>query len=105
MFYQTAYKQKNLKSLCCEIGSCDLDSKQYYVEKYCKRAVCYCYQKPRQTNFFKKNFGKCSHSREFNPENSNILAITLRQHASKQEFLREIMENLAHQSPRGNMIG
>ena len=39
-------------------------------------------------------------SKEFNPENFNTSAITLKRHASKQE-LNEV--NLAHQSPRGNM--
>ena len=42
-------------------------------------------------------------SKEFNPENSNTLAITLKQHASKQELLGDITDYLAHQSPQGNM--
>ena len=42
-------------------------------------------------------------SKEFNPENSNTSAINLKQHGSKQELLGEITENLAQQSPRGNM--
>ena len=42
-------------------------------------------------------------SKEFNPENFNASAITLKQHVSKQELHGEIMGNLAHQSPRGNM--
>ena len=37
-------------------------------------------------------------SKEFNPENSSTSAITLKQHASKQELLGEITENLIHLS-------
>ena len=44
----------------CKIGSRVVDS-WYYVEKYQRKRVAgYCYQRLRQTNFFKKNFGKCS---------------------------------------------
>ena len=42
-------------------------------------------------------------SKEFNPESYNTSTITLKQHASKQELLWEIMEYLADQSRRRNM--
>ena len=42
-------------------------------------------------------------SKEFNPENSNTSAITLKRHALKQELYGGNHGNLAHQSPRGNM--
>ena len=98
-----------LKSLsCCKIGSRVFDS-WYYVEK-CqrKRLACYCYQKLRQTNFFKKNFGKCSQIGCFKARNSTRNTLTLRQSPSNdmpqnKSFTGEITGNLAHQSPRGNM--
>ena len=66
-------------SICCKIGSRLLDSR-YYVEKYQrKRVSCYCYQKLRQTNFFKKNFGKCSEIGWFKVRNSTLKTLTLRQ--------------------------
>ena len=98
-----------LKSLsCCEIGSRVLDS-WYYVEKYQrKRVACYCYQKLRQTNFFKKNFGKCSQIGCFKVRNSTRKTLRLRQSPSNdmlhnKSFTGEITGKLAHQSPRGNM--
>ena len=42
-------------------------------------------------------------SKEWNPENFNTLAITLKQHASRQELHGEITGNLAQKSPGGNM--
>ena len=46
-------------STCSKVGSRVVDSR-YYVEKYQrKRVACHCYQKLRQSNFVKKNFGKC----------------------------------------------
>ena len=42
-------------------------------------------------------------SKEFNTKKFNTSAITISQHASKQELLGEITEILAHQSPPGNM--
>ena len=57
-------------STWCKVGSRVLDSR-YYGEKYQrKRVACYCYQKLRQTNFFKKNFGKCSQIGCFKVRNS-----------------------------------
>ena len=130
MFYQPIYEQKSspmkLSSFhlfgrtfrspplkffsCCQIGSRVLDS-WYYDEKYqCKKVACYCYQKLRQTNFFKKNFGNflisnwMLQSKEFNPENSNTWAITIKRHASRQELYGGNRGNLADQSPRGNMF-
>ena len=98
-----------LKSLsCCEIGSHVFDS-WYYVKKYQrKRVACYCYQKLRQTNFFKKNFGKCSQIGCFKVRNSTRKTLTLRQSPSNdihqnKSFTREITGNLEHQSPRGSM--
>ena len=62
---------------CCKIGS------RYYVEKYQrKRVTCYCYQKLRQTNFFKKNFGKCSQIGCFKVRNSTRKTLTLWQSPS-----------------------
>ena len=66
-------------STCCEIGSRVVDS-WYYVEKYQRqRVACYCYQKLRQTNFFKKNFGKCSQIGCFKVRNSTRKTLTLGQ--------------------------
>ena len=103
------FRSPPLKSLsCCEIGSCVLDN-WYYVEKYQrKRVACYCYQKLRQTNFFKKNFGKCSQIGCFKVRNSTRKTLTLRQSPSNnmlqnKSFTGEITGNLAHKSPRGNM--
>ena len=63
--------------ICCKIGSRVLD-RWYYVEKYqSKRLACYCYQKLRQTNFFKKNFGKCSQIGCFKVRNSTRKTLTL----------------------------
>ena len=44
-------------------------------------------------------------SKEFNQENFNTSAITLKRHALKQELhvRGKSRENVAHQSPRGNM--
>ena len=72
-----------LKSLSyCEIGSRVLDS-WYYVEKYqCMRVACYCYQKLRLINFFKKNFGKCSQIECFKVRNSTQKTLTLQQSPS-----------------------
>ena len=98
-----------LKSLpCCKIGRHVLDS-WYYVEKYLrKRVACYCYQKLRQANFLKKNFDKCSQMGCFKVRNSTWKTLTLRQSPSNdmhqnKSLTGEIMGNLAHQSPRGNM--
>ena len=98
-----------LKSLsCCEIGSHVLDS-WHYVEKYQRmRVACYCYQKLRQTNFFKKNFGKCSQIGCFKVRNSTRKTLTLQQSPSNdmlqnKSFTREITGNLAHQSPWRNI--
>ena len=97
------------KSLsCCEIGSCVLDS-WYYVQKYQrKRVAWYCYQKLRKTNFFKKNFGKCSQIGCFKVRNSTRKTLTLRQSPSNdmlqnKSFTGEITGDLAHQSPRENI--
>ena len=95
-------------STCCKIGSRVLDGR-YYVEKYQrKRVACYCYQKLRQTNFFKKNFGKCSQIGCFKVRNSTRKTLTLRQSTSNdmfriKSFTVEITGKLAHQSPQGNM--
>ena len=43
-------------------------------------------------------------SKEFNPENFNTSAINLKRHASKQELHGGNHGELAHQSPRGNML-
>ena len=52
----------------------------YYVEKYqSKRVACYCYQKLRQTKFFKKNFSKCYQIGCFKVRNSTWKTLTLRQ--------------------------
>ena len=105
----TAFHTPPLKSLsCCEIGSRALDS-WYYVEKYQrKRVACYRYQKLKQTNFFKKNFGKCSQIGCFKVRNSTRKTLTLWQSPSngmlqKKSFTGEIMGNLGHQSSRRNM--
>ena len=103
------FRSPPLKPLsCCEIGGRVLDS-WYYVEKYQrKRVACYCYQKLRQTNFFKKVFGKCSQIGCFKVRNSTQETLTLWQSPSNdmlqnKSFTGEIAGNLAHQSPRGNM--
>ena len=81
----------------------------YYVEKYQrKRVACYCCQKLRQNNFFKKNFGKCSQIGCFKVRNSTRKTLTLGQSPSNdilqdKSFTGEIAWSLAHQSPRGNM--
>ena len=101
-------------STCCKVGSRVLDSR-YYVENYQrKRVACYCYQKLRQTNFSKKNFGKCSQIGCFKVRNLTRKTLTLRQSHSNYMLHGEITEkstrasrryhgNLAHESPRGNM--
>ena len=95
-------------STCCEKGSRVFDS-WYYVEKYQRKWIaCYCYQKLRQTNFFEKNFGKCSQIRCFNIRNSTRKTSILQQSPSNdmlcnKSFTGEITGNLAHQNPRGNM--
>ena len=92
----------------CKIGSRVVDS-WYYVEKYqCKRVACYCYQKIRQTNFLKKNFGKCSQTGCFKVRNSIGKTLTLRQSPSNdmlqnKSLTGEIRGNLAHQSPQVNI--
>ena len=90
-----------LKSLpCCKIGSRVFDG-WYYIEKYQrKRVACYCYQKLRQTNFFKKNFGKCSQIGCFKVRNSTRKTLTIGQSPSNgmlqnKSFTGEITENLA----------
>ena len=65
-------------------------------------------KKLRQTNFFKKNVGKCSQIGCFKVENSTRKTLTRRQSPSNdmlqnKRFTGEITGNLAHQSPRGNM--
>ena len=92
---------------CCKIGSRVLDS-WYYVEKYHRKSVaCYCYQKLRQANFFKKNFGKCSQIGCFKVRNSTGKLSHFGNHPQttcfKTRASRENHGNLAHQSPRGNM--
>ena len=63
----------------------------YYDEKYHRqRVACHRYQKLRHINFFKKDLQQMFlkwmfQSNEFNPENFNTLAVTLKQNASKQE--------------------
>ena len=98
-----------LKSLsCCKTRSHVLD-RWYYVEKYQrKRVACCCYQKLRQTNFFKKNFGKYSQIGCFKVRNSTRKTLTLRKPPSNdmlqnKSFTGEIIGNLVHQSPWGNM--
>ena len=98
-----------LKSLsCCDIGSRVLES-WYYFEKYqCRRIAYYCYQKLRQTNFFKKNFDKFSQIGCFKARNSTRKALILQQSPSNdmlqnKSFTGVIMGNLAHQNPRRNM--
>ena len=83
----------------CEICSRVLDS-WYYIEKYqCKRVACYCYQKLRQTNFFKKNFGKCSHIGCLKVRNSNQKTVTLSNiMLQNKSFMGKIIGNLAHKS-------
>ena len=104
--FDKTFRSPPLKPLLwCEIGSHVLDT-WYYVEKYkCKRVACYFYQKLSHTNLFKKNFGKCSHwvlqSKEFNPENLNTSAITLKRHASKQERHRGNHEELSPSKSTG----
>ena len=61
-----------------------------------------------QTNFFKKNFGKCFQIECFKVKNSIRKTLTRRQPSSKdilhnKRFMREITRNLAHQSPWENM--
>ena len=91
-----------------EIGSRVLDS-WCYVEKYQrKRVACYCYQKPRLTNFFKKNFCKCSQIGCFKVRISTQKTLTLRKSSSNdmlqnKSFIGEITGNLAHQTLRGNI--
>ena len=81
----------------------------YYLEKYHrKRVACYCYQKLKQTSFFKKNFGKCSQIRCFKVRHSTQKTLTLRQSPpndmlQNKSFTGKITGNLAHQNPRGNM--
>ena len=64
----------------------------YYVEKYQRKRVAgYCYQRPRQTNFFQEKIRQMFlnwmlQSKEFNPENFNTSAINLKRHALKQEL-------------------
>ena len=91
-----------------EIGSRVTDSWHYVEKCQRKRFACCCYQKLRQTNFFKKTFGKYSQnwmlqSKEFNPANFDTSGITLKWHASKQEkalvFTGEIKGNFAYRSP------
>ena len=92
----------------CKIGSRVLDSR-HYVEKYQrKRVACYCYQKLRQTNFFKKNFGKCSQIGCFKVRNSTRKTLTLRQSPSNgmlqnKSFAGVIKGNVTRRSPRENM--
>ena len=78
--FRKTFHSPPLKSLsCCKMGSRVLDS-CYYVEKYQrKRVACYCYQKLRLTNFFKKNFGECSQIGCFKVKNSTWKNLTLRQ--------------------------
>ena len=105
------FRSPPLKSLsCCRVGNRVLDS-WYYVEKYQrKRVACYCYQKLRQTNFFKKNFGKCSQIGCFKVRNSTWKTLTLRESPSddmlqNKGFTEEITGNLAHhQSPLYNCL-
>ena len=100
MFYQPCLRAK-----VCKIGSNVLDS-WYYVEKNQRMTVaCYYYQKLRQTNFFKKNFCKCSQIGYFKVRNSTRKTLTLRQPPSNdmlqnKSFTAEITGNLEHQNPR-----
>ena len=82
-FFGKTFCSPPLKSLaCCKIGSRVLD-RRCYVEKYQrKRAACYCYQKLRQANFVKKNFGECSQIGCFKVRNSTRTTLTLRQSPS-----------------------
>ena len=98
-----------LKSLpCYKIGSRANDS-WYYVEKFLRQSVGYhCYQKLRQTNFFKKNLGKCSQIGCFKVRNLTRKTLILRQSPSNNilqnmSFTGEIAGSLTHQSPRGIM--
>ena len=72
----------------------------FYIEKYQRqRVACYCYQKLRQTNFFKKNFGKCSHIGCFKVRNSNQKTLTLSNiMLQNKSFMGKIIGNLAHKS-------
>ena len=93
---------------CYKIGSRVVAS-WYYVEKYQRKRVAgYCYQRHRQTNFFKKNFGKCSSIGCFKVRNLTWKTLPLRQSTSNyklrnKSFTADITGKLAHQSPRGNM--
>ena len=94
-------------SACCKIGSRVLDSR-YYIEKYLrKRVACYCYQKLREINFFKKNFGKYSQIGCFKVRNSTRKTLHFGNHPQttcfKTRASRGNHGNLAHQSPQGNM--
>ena len=103
LFGKTFYSP-TLKSLpCCKIGSHVLNS-WYYVEKQHQTVACYCYQKLRQTNVFKKNLGKCSQIGYFKVRNSTWKTLILLQSPSNnlpqnKSFMGEITRNLVHQSP------
>ena len=103
------FQSAPLKSLsCCKIGSRVLDS-WHYVEKYQRmRVASYCYQKLRQTNFFKKNFSKCSQIGCFKVRGLTRKTLAPQQSPSNdmlqnKSFTREITGNLTHQRPWGNM--
>ena len=82
LFGNTFHSSPLTSLSCCEIGIRVLES-WYYVEKYQRRRVaCYCYQKLRQINFFKKNFGKCSQNGCFKARNSTRKTLTLRESPS-----------------------
>ena len=72
----------------------------FYIKKYQRGwFACYCYQKLRQTNFFKKNFGKCSHIGCFKGRNSNWKTLTTSNVMLQNKSLMEkIIGNLAHKS-------
>ena len=101
-----AFHSPPLKSLPqSKIGSRVFDS-WYSVETYQrKRFACYCYQKLRQTNFFKNNFGKCSQIGSFKERNSTWKTLILRQSPS-DDMLQSIRftAEITQKSPRGNSI-
>ena len=73
-------------SIMLQKGSHVLES-WYYVEKYQRwRIACYCYQKRRQTNFFKKNLCKCSQIGCFKARNSTWKTLTLWQSPSNDKL-------------------
>ena len=65
-----------------EIGSRVTDSWHYVEKCQRKRFACCCYQKLRQTNFFKKTFGKYSQNWMLQSKDSTRQILTLRESPS-----------------------